>query len=893
MRLSEYGKMLDLLNSLEEAFEYIENSKDWSLLDSCEEAMTEINRCLEIHQTSVKNEDVWEKENQLITEIKGGKEGFFDFEKIMGLLNQFKVCCDVNVERKYKLLFVADIRGKWDSMSSVYEAVRNREDCEVDVVIQPIFRIVDLPGGETKKEVLYEDYLTPRGISHKLYSEYKIEEELPDITFISQPYESCTFRIFWPEYIAKYSKLVYLPYFTATALNGRYFTEMHAFFFMNVEKYAWKIACQSEKMSAYYKSFASQRGRNTVVSGLPKWDEVIKPDNKLTQCPVEWQQKLANRKVILWNSHYTFNGHAFGCLETGYKFLNMIKEMEGIALIWRPHPLTEMVIKAYNPQRYTEYQELIRLVQESDNMVLDLSTSYLTAFYCSDALITDLSSITIQYLFMNKPILMLVKGSVEMGKREFYTVDGLFDYLKLPFASTLEEQKAFIEAVRDGEKINEEERNYLRETYFPLADGNSGKRFAEQVLEDYINEFVIPEKKEYKGNGRVLLVGPVEDSIPCIKQLEKDNREFCFCKEFLVKTGDSGYREVTLQEISEESYELVVVTARNDAEQIRDFLVDYYDVKQDRALLFWHMYNAGVPMMVCDRVMQNPNNKQIDGIVIGLSHSETGIIPERLPGTCCKLSVSSQDLYYQCKTLEYCVEKYYEKIKSLKYMIIDLCDYNYFNFDTSRSTSAVNYLTYGGFALDAHNFDKNKIATVPYENIVEQMKEFKVRGISEQQWSLWQQVFPDIYECAEHESFCANFELPKRTRIVTEEDVKGYAYDRAPSVKLFKETVAENANIFQRMLQLLRLINPEMEIYTIVIPKYLEVEAMDARTLIMHESYFNSLIEELQEKYNFTHLDFKKLSDISSYRALYFDAAHLNYFGAIRFTDELKKHIFG
>ena len=103
-------------------------------------------------------------------------------------------------------------------------------------------------------------------------------------------------------------------------------------------------------------------------------------------------------------------------------------------------------------------------------MVIDTGASYVPAFYCSDALITDLSSITIQYLFMNKPILMLVKGSVEEGKREFYTVDGLFDYLKLPFASSLEEQKAFIEAVRDGKQIGEEERKYLRDTYFPLAD---------------------------------------------------------------------------------------------------------------------------------------------------------------------------------------------------------------------------------------------------------------------------------------------------------------------------------------------------------------------------------------------------------------------------------------
>lgn len=795
-------------------------------------------------------------------------------------------------KRKIKVLFVAEIRGKWDSMASVYYAMKEREDCEVDVVIEPVFRTTKLPDGTTRTEAIYEDYLTERGISHRLYTEYKMEEELPDITFISQPYESVTVPMFWPNNIAKYSRLVYLPYFTALTLNSNISSALTSFLYMEAEKQAWKIACQTETMADYYRGIASQEGRNVIVSGLPKWDEVVSPREEFTRCPEEWEKKLAGKKVFIWNTHFTVDKSPSAVLTKGWEFLKLFNGRKDIALIWRPHPMTPVILKTYTPERYPEYAKLLEFVNESENMVLDMGASYMPAFARSDALITDFSSLMDQYLFMDKPVLMLVNGSIEAGRVQYHTVDGLFDFTKIPFASTIEEQLAFINGVVEGKDQGREDRKTLLETYFSLADGKCGERFATAVLEAYAEEMQDVARDEIINN--VVLIGSLANSKTCIDQFTNSGIDFFVCEEFLAKEDvNTSHKVISLQEMTESAKSCFVITEKVNAESIRRFVMQKCGIKREQILLFWDIYNCGVPVMVCDRVMQNPGEGPYDGIILGISHTEVGIVKERLKGNFCNLAVSSQDLYFQYKTLEYCVEKYFEKIRNLKYAIIDLYDYHYFNFNTSYSKSATNYLLYGGFNLDPHDYDANKLNTSSFENVVNRINAGKVAGITEGDYQLFMQLFPDVYEQTGYQGFCSNFDdLRSRTKVVTDAEIKGYEYSRSTVTKIHKGNITTNVNALRNLMQLLKLINPEIKIYTVVIPKYIETEVLDAAGMKMHEGYFYAVVEDLKKSFDFTHLDFKKISKISKCRKYYYDAAHLNYFGALQLTDELNSIIF-
>jgi len=68
----------------------------------------------------------------------------------------------------------------------------------------------------------------------------------------------------------------------------------------------------------------------------------------------------------------------------------------------------------------------------------------------------------------------------------------------------------------------------------------------------------------------------------------------------------------------------------------------------------WH--NATIPLMRADRTMSNPLYSEYNGMILGISHAEVGFLANRFQ-SCCNLAVSSQDLFYNFKTLQYCISK--------------------------------------------------------------------------------------------------------------------------------------------------------------------------------------------------------------------------------------------
>ena len=184
MRFSVYKSMLDMCNTLKEAVSYMYENNNADLVDGCLDMLVSINSTLAEYnltdfESIIELSNGFNSQNLNLPEI---------YNKIADLENEIKA------KAKYKLhiLFVAELAGKWDSMASVYDAMKNRDDCEVEVVIQPIFRAVKMPDGSVKSDVILNDYLTPMGIENIPYDQYDFAGKMPDITFFSQPYESCT-----------------------------------------------------------------------------------------------------------------------------------------------------------------------------------------------------------------------------------------------------------------------------------------------------------------------------------------------------------------------------------------------------------------------------------------------------------------------------------------------------------------------------------------------------------------------------------------------------------------------------------------------------------------------------------------------------------------------------
>ncbi|MBP1566969.1 MAG: CDP-glycerol glycerophosphotransferase family protein, partial [Oscillospiraceae bacterium] len=769
MRCKTYKMILDLCDSMIEAVEYMINSNNYCLIDDCLSALSIILSKVEENPESLKSETFYQK-------ISGLKNAFNEkSESLYAMVYDFARECKESIAYKIRVLFVAELGGKWDSMASVYYAMKERDDVIVDVVLEPIFRSVKLEDGTERKDIIYKDYLTPMGIEHIPYSKYDIKKVLPDITFISQPYESVTLPMFWPENIAKYSRLVYLPYYSATSLNKDLSPAFDSFFCLNTQEYSWRIVTQSERMKMYYKKYASRHGENVIVTGLPKWDYVSNLTKDKVPCPDEWKNKLSGKKVFLWNTHFNFSMNVYGSRilsEEGMEFLKIFQNDSNIALIWRPHPMTDTIVRVYYPHLLPVLQKLKDVVSQSDNMVLDKYESYEPCFIWSDALISDYSSIVDQYILLDKPILFTFKErDVYSMFKESYNAFGLIDYSDIPYSVCVEETKAFIYDVLNQKDIGKSGRNNVLRDFFALADGCCGKRATEQLINDLKSEIVCnAEENKSRCYCEIMLIGDFDSIKPCIDMCKSNDCSFAICDLFY-KDSDSEYIIFGLDELKDYDFECICIVHKTAYEFIHKILIENFGVKEEKILNFWRVYHSTLPLMVCDRVMMNKNKTSYDGVILGLSHTEVGIDTERLDRDFCNLSVSSQDIYFQYQTLKYCLDKYSEKLSGLKYAIIETHDYNYFNFDTSMGHAAYKYLSWGGYNKEPHNFNDNPKLDISFDDALDNIYIIKCNNSSVSELEIWKKYFINIYDFIGYTGFSGNFILKDRTNFVTKEQI--------------------------------------------------------------------------------------------------------------------------
>jgi CDP-glycerol glycerophosphotransferase (TagB/SpsB family) len=64
----------------------------------------------------------------------------------------------------------------------------------------------------------------------------------------------------------------------------------------------------------------------------------------------------------------------------------------------------EATLKSMRPNLYDEYIRLLNKMSEKQNVILDFGNTIDAAFYYSDALITDYSSLMFKYFPTKKPI---------------------------------------------------------------------------------------------------------------------------------------------------------------------------------------------------------------------------------------------------------------------------------------------------------------------------------------------------------------------------------------------------------------------------------------------------------------------------------------------------------
>ena len=152
-------------------------------------------------------------------------------------------------------------------------------------------------------------------------------------------------------------------------------------------------------------------------------------------------------------------------------------ENADITLLWRPHPLLQATIEAINKEALTEYNSIVEKAEKTGKIYVDKSADPLDAIMVPDALVSDYSSIVVQYYLTGKPVY-----SLDGNKTYRDTGIVIFDYYDAYLKSEGFTLDDFVNMVLSGDDTRKNLRKEKLKSYPELIDGMAGKRIHESAL---------------------------------------------------------------------------------------------------------------------------------------------------------------------------------------------------------------------------------------------------------------------------------------------------------------------------------------------------------------------------------------------------------------------------
>lgn len=335
---------------------------------------------------------------------------------------------------KLEIVFMPYKASMWDSLESVWLAAKEDENCDVYVIPIPYFE--RNPDGSFAKRY-YEGNEYPEYVEIMDYQEYDFKHRHSDVIYIHNPYDADNFVSsvdprFYSKELKKYTdKLVYIPYFVGmtTVLDHACCCRS----FKNVDM----IVVQSEQIKRQYESYGT---RNVYALGSPKADAVINFNRETAKLPIEYKEKIGNKKIILYNTH--LNGlinNGSGVLKKMKDTFDFFAKRDDVILWWRPHPLSESTLQSMNPEFFNAYIKVKENYIQNNIGIYDESSDLNLALGIADAYYGDASSLVGLFGCSGKPVMMQSVGCKAVPEKNATMlarcIDADFDGKKMWFFS--------------------------------------------------------------------------------------------------------------------------------------------------------------------------------------------------------------------------------------------------------------------------------------------------------------------------------------------------------------------------------------------------------------------------------------------------------------------------
>lgn len=367
----------------------------------------------------------------------------------------------IRVKEKISVLFVLSETAKWKT-ESLYLAMLEHD--RFAPVLGITLKTDDKPSESARKLLQLIDYLKEKKYEfHELIRADYIKNNLkPDIIIYQEPYANNILREF--NYLHNlYALFISITYgFHNTLLPFNNMGTLKAF--------AWFDCYENESTANDAIRYIRGKRKNIVVTGLPMSEVLLQRENK----PSIWKNS-GNKKKIIWAPHHSV-GFDYETItySTFLMYADYIKDLaityqDVLQWAFKPHPLLKYKLTLLwgkdKTEKYYNFWETQEFTQLEEGEYIDL-------FQQSDAMLHDCDSFTIEYLYMNNPVMYLNNGKMHGDLNSFAQIA----YKLHVQGNNKADIKQFIEDVINGKDDNKGERTKFFEESLKTLYGTSASQ---------------------------------------------------------------------------------------------------------------------------------------------------------------------------------------------------------------------------------------------------------------------------------------------------------------------------------------------------------------------------------------------------------------------------------
>lgn len=383
-------------------------------------------------------------------------------------------------KEKLNLIFLCQCPTAWTTAQPMYEDALKDDRINVTVVLVPE---LEFSCYIFLKHIYYEKvYEFGKEISERCIHAYSPETKEwldlrtldPDYVFIPRPYETYLPKEYRASAIRKYAKVCYVPYAFPMLPDSHIIYNSHfsrnVYFFFCEQEQSYEYLCRK------FHRTCSKGIQKAMFTGYPRFDLIdlhLHHEGKL------WKRERSEDNFrIIWTPRWTTDPKLGGSNFFHYKdkILEYARTHKNVELLFRPHPMAFENYVAQGLMSSEDVEAYSRQYAELSNAVLDQTVNYYDTFFSSDVLISDPSSVTLDYLFTGKPIIYcpssLKAYEVNEDLMECYYV-----------AETFEEVIKMVDQLQNGDDPKRKIRDQMVKKL--KRDGKIGQDIIKYIKDDY------------------------------------------------------------------------------------------------------------------------------------------------------------------------------------------------------------------------------------------------------------------------------------------------------------------------------------------------------------------------------------------------------------------------